>query len=182
MVAKPDKRRPVIIGGLLMGVLSAIPVISLGNLCCCMWMLIGGALAAYLLIKRSPVYPVTSGEGALTGVWAGVVGAAVTLVIGVPLGLAFHQSSMALLEGIVKSINDPTVREQMQRTIDQAKDQPMGARIASALLNWGLSAVIMVGMAALGGVIGVALFEKRKGGPPPPAYPPNPPQNYSPPY
>ena len=183
MIAKPDKRQPVIIGGLVMGVLSAIPFVSLGNVCCCLWIVLGGALAAYLLIKRSPVLPVTTGDGAMVGVLAGAVGAAVTLVIGVPLGLAFHQSGLAMFEGFVRSINDPTVREQMQQAIEQAKNQPMGARVASALLNWGIFAVVMVGMAALGGIIGVALFEKRKGNPPPPAYPPQdyPPPGYGPP-
>jgi hypothetical protein len=182
VIEKPDKRQPVIIGGLVMGVLSSIPFVSLGNLCCCVWIVSGGALAAYLLIKRSPVLPVTSGDGAMTGVLAGVVGAVVTLVIGVPLGLAFHQSGLSMFEGFVSSINDPTVRQQMQQAIEQAKNQPMSARVASALLNWGISAVVMVGMAALGGVIGVALFEKRKG-PPPPAYPPQayPPPGYGPP-
>jgi hypothetical protein len=178
---KPDRRQPVIVGGLVMGVLSSIPIVSLGNVCCCLWIVGGGALAAYLLIKRSPALPITSGEGAMTGVLAGAVGAAVSLVIGVPLGLLFHQSSLAMFEGFVHSINDPTVRQQMEQAIEQAKNQPMAARVVSALLNWGISAVVMVGMAALGGVIGVALFEKRKGQPPPTSPPQYPPPGYGPP-
>ena len=46
-------------------------------------------------------------------------------------------------------------------------------RVLAALLIWLLFALVAVGLATLGGVIGVAIFEKRKSEPPPPpAYPP----------
>ena len=32
-----------------MGVLSALPLVAAGNLCCCLWVVSGGAIAAYLL-------------------------------------------------------------------------------------------------------------------------------------
>ena len=41
--------QPVLFGGLFMGVLSALPIISLGN-CCCVWVAGGGAVTAYLTI------------------------------------------------------------------------------------------------------------------------------------
>jgi hypothetical protein len=181
---QPSRQQPVLISGIVMGVLSSIPFL---NLCCCLWALGGGALAVYLLIKRSPVTPVRTGDGAVTGVYAGLVGSAVMLVVGIPLGLLFSQSALSVIQQFVNSQGDAAAREQMQRAIEQAGQQTMAAHIVSALLSWLLYAAIMIGMAALGGVIGVALFEKRKGGPPPqsyppPGYPPNyPPPGYGPP-
>ena len=37
----------VLLGGLFIGVLSALPIINLAN-CCCLWIVGGGAIAAYL--------------------------------------------------------------------------------------------------------------------------------------
>ncbi len=49
-----DKTRAVLIGGVTLGLLSAIPPISFANMCCCVWVLGGGALASYLYVRRSP--------------------------------------------------------------------------------------------------------------------------------
>ena len=182
MIDKPNRQQPVLIGGVVMGLLSSIPIISAGNLCCCLWVLLGGALASYLLIKRSPVLPVKTGDGAVTGALAGVVGAVVYLVVGVPLGLLMQRSSMSMFQGIMGSINNPEFRRAMEQAMEQAQHQPMSQRLGSALLGWFIGSIVMVGMATLGGVIGVALFEKRKGAPPPPSYPPpGYPPNYPPP-
>ena len=54
----PAKLQPALLGGLTIGVLSALPVINLAN-CCCAWILFGGALAAYLMQQSHPE-PITS--------------------------------------------------------------------------------------------------------------------------
>ena len=49
--------QPALAGGLVMGVLSALPLISALNACCCLWVVSGGLVAAYvylLLSKRNP--------------------------------------------------------------------------------------------------------------------------------
>ncbi len=59
----PNKLRPAVLGGLLMGVLSALPVIQIGNVCCCLWVILGGVLAAYVMQQGHP-YPITIADGA----------------------------------------------------------------------------------------------------------------------
>src|SRR6266850_783593 len=76
-----SKLKPALLGGLIMGVLSAIPIIYY---CCCIWSIGGGALAAYLYIKSSPT-PVKMGDGAMVGGLAGGVGALIYLVVGLPI-------------------------------------------------------------------------------------------------
>lgn len=177
MVEKPNKLQPALVGGLVLGLLSSIPFISLGNICCCLWVLLGGAIAARMLVNRSPVLPVTTGDGAVVGLLAGAVGAGVMLLISVPLGILGVGSGVAesLLRSIGEAVNDPNVRQEMERAIEQMRQQSAGQRMVGALFNWLISAVVVVAFATLGGIIGVAIFEKRKGQPPttgPGGYPP----------
>ena len=63
---------PAILGGLFIGVLTALPIV---NCCCCLWMVGGGFLAAYLESQRQPT-SLSIMQGARVGLMAGVVGAA----------------------------------------------------------------------------------------------------------
>ena len=49
-----------------MGVLSALPIVAVGNFCCCLWVVCGGAVAAYVL-QQNQQMPVTPGDAALAG-------------------------------------------------------------------------------------------------------------------
>ena len=68
--------QPVVFGGLFIGVLSALPVVELGNCVCCLWIVGGGMLTAYLL-QRDRAEPLQLGEGAVGGLMAGLAGAVV---------------------------------------------------------------------------------------------------------
>jgi hypothetical protein len=122
--------------------------------------------------------PVTTGEGATVGALAGVIGAAILLVISVPLALMGVGEGMtySFLEWLGNAANNPEVREQMRQMIAemqrQAASQSVGQKLMQAIFAWAITAVIYIGFATLGGIIGVALFEKRKGQPMPPMPPP----------
>src|SRR5215204_5655819 len=85
-----DKMKPALIGGVVVGLLSAIPFL---NYCCCIWAIGGGALACFLYIKSSPV-PVRPGDGAMIGAMAGLVGAVIYLVIGLPIAFLYGAEAM----------------------------------------------------------------------------------------
>ena len=57
-----SKLQPAILGGVLIGVLSALPIVSAGNLCCCLWVVLGGVVAAYLL-QQNQSTPLNVGDG-----------------------------------------------------------------------------------------------------------------------
>ena len=42
----PSKLQPALLGGLLIGVLSALPFVSVLNGCCCLWVILGGVLTS----------------------------------------------------------------------------------------------------------------------------------------
>jgi hypothetical protein len=170
LIEKPGKVQPALVGGLITGLLSSIPVIDAGNLCCCLWVLLGGAIAARMLVKRSPYLPITTGEGAEVGALAGVVSAGIVLVIGVPIGLLLSSSNSESLRQIADSIGNPAFREATLEVTDMMRDHAF----LFAFLSWFIRSIIMIAFATVGGMMGVAMFEKRKGQqPPPPPPPPN---------
>ncbi|HEY6328464.1 MAG TPA: hypothetical protein VI756_03935, partial [Blastocatellia bacterium] len=153
------------------------------NFCCCLWVLIGGAIAAYMLIKRSPYFPVKSGDGAAVGALAGVFGSLVYLVIGVPLFLIMGGSNLAAsFQAVSRNISDPEVARQFREFARIFESS--GAGIAAAFVVWAIRSVLFIGFGAIGGLIGVSIFEKRKGDFPPGGYPPQGPygQPPNPPY
>lgn len=182
MIEKPSKTQPALLGGLVIGLLWSIPFVNLINLCCCIGVLGGGAFTAWLLIKRSPSLPVSAGDGAVVGMLAGLVGAGVYLILGVPIGLVFSQTGMSAIRSIFGSLNNPEVNRAMEEAIRSSENEGLGARVVGALVSWFIASVISIGFAAIGGLIGVSLFEKRKGQYPPQGPPPGyPPPGYPPP-
>jgi hypothetical protein len=155
-----DKLKPALIGGVILGILSAIPAV---NYCCCIWAIVGGLIAANLYIKKSAT-PATPADGAVIGAIAGAIGVALIIVIGIPLNLIVGTALLSLFQGMVP----PDQAAQMNQMM--AAGVGIGSAIKSALIV----SVCSVIFSAIGGLIGVAIFEKRKGGagvPPPPPPP-----------
>ena len=72
----PSKLVPALIGGCVMAILSNVPIVNMGNCLCCMWVILGGFIAAYLYQKDLPEgQPFNPGDGAIIGLLAGVFGA-----------------------------------------------------------------------------------------------------------
>jgi Family of unknown function (DUF5518) len=155
-----NKLKPALIGGVVLGILSVIPFVSAGNLCCCLWAILGGMLASYLYIKNSPT-PATAADGAVLGALAGVVGAAIDLVIGIPINYAMGPTMRNLMLRLIENA-DPRQAEVMRRQLEAGGDT-----IASHIFQGLIAAVLLFVFALIGGLLGVAIFEKRKGGAPP---------------
>jgi len=149
--------KPALIGGVLLGILSSLPLLSILNCFCCAWIIGGGLLAAYLYVKDSPA-PVSMGSGVLVGLFAGIIGAIVSALFSIPLNFLIHGGGTDFAEQI---------RQAMERIPDvppeiaDAFKAPSFQR-AAFLLYMLFTLVICCLFAMLGGVIGVALFEKRK--------------------
>jgi hypothetical protein len=170
--------QPALLAGIVIGVLSALPIVSAGNCCCCMWVIGGGALAAWLLQQNSS-RAITVAEGMLAGMAAGIVGA----VVAVPISLA----SQALLGGlgmerdflnrVLESAQSmpPEVRDALERARSSSLSASGGVLRVLLLLVFSLAVNLV--FATLGGLVGALFFRK---GPEtsnwgPPAEPPPPP-------
>src|SRR5688500_1904906 len=102
--------QPVLLGGLFIGVLSAMPIVQLCN-CCCVWIVGGGVLAAYLQQQNLPA-PMTVLDGVRAGALAGVVGALVWLILTQALDIVLAPLQERLLSEVLRNARDlpPDVR------------------------------------------------------------------------
>lgn len=158
-----NKVKPAVIAGVVFGLLSAIPFINLVNACCCLWAILGGMMASYLYVKNSPT-PASAGDGAVVGAIAGVIGGAIQVILGVPLAIVSGAAMRNVLYGMME--NMPRDQVEMLRAQMEA-----GSSVAGAIVNGLIAAVFLFVFAIIGGLIGIPLFEKRKGGPTPPPPP-----------
>ncbi len=151
-------QQPALIGGLVSGVLSALPFVNLFNTCCCLWVVSGGAVAAYLLQDKDSK-PIQVSDGAVVGLIAGVIGAFVNLILSIPITILMAPMQRAFMERVIDGGNlPPEFREMMTSGMGTAFGLVLGFFFA-----------LMAGVvfSTLGGVLGALIFRR----PAPPAPP-----------
>ncbi|MBD93500.1 MAG: hypothetical protein CL482_04490 [Acidobacteria bacterium] len=159
----PALLQPVLFGGLFMGVLSALPIISIGN-CCCLWIMGGGVVTSYLT-QHAKTDPIQLGEGAFGGLLAGVLGAVVYAIVSVPVSLVTAPIQRGLLEGWMNSAADvpPEARETLEWFSENSG-------VLGVLFGFILMLVVGMVFTTLGGLLGALIFRSS-----PPVAPPAPP-------
>ena len=136
-----------------MGVLSGLPIVSAGNFCCCMWLIAGGMIAAYVL-QQNETTPITTGDGAMVGLLAGIFGAFVYLLISIPISFLIAPMERMLVQRIVERFGEmpPEFREFASRGVAR------GVRLIAGFIFY-----LFVGAAfsTIGGIIGQAIFQRK---------------------
>jgi hypothetical protein len=136
-----------------MGVLSGLPLVSAGNICCCLWVIAGGLIAAYVL-QQNESAPISAGDGATVGLLAGLVGAFVYLIVSIPVSFLIAPMERVVVQRLFERLGDmpPEFREFTTRGINQ------GIRLIAGFMFY-----LFVGAAfsTVGGVIGQAIFQKK---------------------
>jgi hypothetical protein len=142
--------QPALLGGLFIGVLSALPIVQLCN-CCCLWIVGGGVLAAYLQQQNQPA-PLNVTGGARVGLIAGIVGAFVWLLISQALDAVMAPLQQRLADELLRSASDipPNVRA----WLESARAEGSGG------YGFGFVLLLIFGSiaSALGGAVGAAYF------------------------
>ena len=148
----------VLLGGLFIGVLSALPVVGGFNICCCLWVVVGGLISTYLLQQNRPE-PVETGEAVLGGLLAGLLGALVQIVLTLALFSVAGSDVENQLRGFLESNPQitPEVRDMVLR---------MSSGRSMVLLTSAICLVLYPVFGMLGALLGVAIFKKKT---PPPA-------------
>jgi len=159
--AKASYGQPALVGGAVMGVLSALPFVYLGNACCCLWVVSGGVVAAYIL-QQNQAAPITFADGALIGLLAGLAGAVIHMLLSIPIDV----------------LMGPFEREMARRIIDNAGEMPpwaaeLARRAAERQAEGGIVFIVVrrvfilffaffagAVFSTLGGVLGAAVFRK----------------------
>jgi ABC-type phosphate transport system permease subunit len=163
----PAKLQPALLGGVTIGVLSALPVINLGN-CCCAWILFGGALSAYLMQQNHPE-PIQAGDGAIAGLLAGVTGAFVWVIASVPISLMMAPFQSEMANRMMRDAAD--MAPELRGIIESMSAAP--AIGIGLIFGFFVMLVISTLFGMIGGLFGALMFKKNQ---PPVVPPPIPPQ------
>lgn len=153
------KLQPALFGGLFIGVLSALPIINLAN-CCCLWVIGGGVLAAYLMQQNHP-YAIAVADGALVGLLAGVIGGVLGTLLSIPMQMVMGPFQRQMMERVLSS--NPDIPAET-RTMLENMGNAGGLAIAVKLV---FSTCVGAVFGLLGGLLGVAMFKKKDLPPPP---------------
>ncbi|MFP4459752.1 MAG: hypothetical protein ACLFSQ_09215 [Candidatus Zixiibacteriota bacterium] len=155
--SKPGILTPTLLGGVLLGLLSSIPIISAFNIICCLWVLLGGFVAAMLYQKDGGYLDASQGAflGFIAGLWGTVIITAFSTLL-----FSFQSQSMgAQWKELVENLNMQMPGGSMDMLFKM--QQNIGIYIAFTALTWFILNSIF---ATLGGLIGSAILKSRNPG------------------
>lgn len=158
--------QPSLLGGLFIGIVSALPIVGAANVCCCLWVVTGGLLTVYLQRQGRPE-ALDAAEAVLGGLVAGLLGAVINIVI---------TGALMALSGTDR------LADQIRNAVDQNPQLPPDLRDRVDLLVNGPRAPVLVAVlfaavvlpmyavfGMLGALLGFAMFRKSSAPPPPAA-------------
>jgi hypothetical protein len=171
MPEKPGKLLPALYGGVIMGVISGIPFLSIVNCFCCAGIMLGGFMAVFFykkdLNESSP--PLTNGDGLALGALAGVAGAVVTAI----LTALFHLMFGMAMGGGMQKLQDMGLGNQIPpETMRMIQGLMSDRGIVGITFVFHLIIDPLFGL--IGGLIGYAVFKSKT--PPVILQPPMPPR------
>jgi len=146
-----SRYQPALLGGLFIGVLSSLPIIRGAN-CCCLWVICGGLLVAYLMQQQTPE-PIQVSDTMMQGVLAGLIGGVISCVV----AAVFFDVAKELMQG------------PMQQAMDQPNFPPEARDFMTKLMT-GHNLVLLISLVTiplyavfgmLGSLLGTAFFKKK---------------------
>jgi hypothetical protein len=163
MPEKPNKLMPAIYGGIIMGLISGIPGLSLINCLCCAGVLFGGVMAVFFYKKElPPANPMfTNSDAIAVGALAGVFGALFANVISGIILVALGNIAGKLMYDIIMGLYDsmgildkmpPDAVEQMETSMMEK-----GLSVVSIVVSF----IVYPLFGLLGGLIGYAMFKPK---------------------
>jgi len=154
MDQRPDKLRPALIGGAVIGVISALPLVNWINCFCCAGVVLGGMWAVHLYNKNLEGLELTSSEGVTIGLMAGASGALISTIL------------TNMLTGGVKNQID-RVLEYSSEIPPEAEDallqlRDMGGDLFFIIVGLVFSLIIFSIFGMIGGLIAVSILKKQR--------------------
>lgn len=136
------------------------------NCACCGVVVGGGVLASYLYIREYPssLAPVSYGDGALLGLLTGALGSVAYALVKIPLRYVQIKLGLTLagIGEVETALNDPNIPEPLREIFREVLQGGLPTFIEIVFFL-----VTAAAFATLGGILGVAMFQKK----PPPVSP-----------
>ncbi|HTP79908.1 MAG TPA: hypothetical protein VMM57_05840 [Bacteroidota bacterium] len=190
MQATPNKLRPALLAGAVIGAISGVPGLNLINCCCCAGILFGGALAYYLYLQEYRTLPAPSDPQ--YRIWVGTIPVDIrlapepsdALILGIIAGIVGAVTA-SLLQGFITLIFGPLEAEFVKKmalrvfdylekggsvpagALDQARDQ-LDESLREAITFGGFlrgllfTLILYPIFSMLGGLIGYGLFGRKR--------------------
>lgn len=142
----PSKFVPALWGGIVIVVISTVPVVNAINFMCCSGIMLGGLLAVRLYKRNGG--GINSGVGVQLGLYAGLIATVISAIV-ILIGLPFLPDLLKLFEGLID-----------QPDIDNILDQvgPDTLTHGFLLITIGVSLIINVLFATIGGLVGASFW------------------------
>jgi hypothetical protein len=118
-------------------------------------------------MQQNQTTPLTPGDGALVGLFSGLIGALVVFLVSVPVSLVFGPFERAMLERVLTSAGNlpPEIRQALESQLDSRAAAGFAAqllyRIVSGIIFACVFLIIGSIFSTLGGLLGVAIFARR---------------------
>jgi hypothetical protein len=145
------KHQPALLGGVFIGVLSALPYVNMAN-CCCLWVIGGGMLVVYLQQQASPM-PVATGDAVVGGLIAGALGGVI----------------VTIANALLMQATGPMILDQMRSQGEQMPPEVMawmerlfsGSGIGLMMIMMAVCIPVFGIFSMLGSFLGLAIFRKK---------------------
>jgi hypothetical protein len=142
----------VLLGGLFIGVLSALPIVNIAN-CCCLWIVGGGAITVYLAQQEDRrALGLLTGAG--LGLRAGIFGAIVWLFASAAVDLMVAPLQQSAANLMLRNATDipPDIRSWLENI---GNSTSLAVRMT---IGFFFQLFIAAPFAALGGLLGAAVL------------------------
>ena len=152
------KLKPALIGGVSLGIASALPYLNYVNFVCCALFVAGGVLATYLYLKDLPEPPSAAPyrDGAVVGLLAGVFGGVANTMAASLLrltGYGEEEAAQGLAQLEQSGIELPSFALEMMGLT--------GMTPSTILTMLVVTVVLYCIFGTLGGLLSVAIFHKK---------------------
>lgn len=181
-ISEPSKLQPALIGGVFLGLTSALPLLGCANVACCLLVVGGGVISSYYYLKDFPAglqadYGSSVGLGMLTG----AIGAGVWALVEIPITMISARLGARIgLERLQEALQNADLPPEFRNLLTTAMAGTalaVGAFILGAIMKL----IIAVIFATIGALIGFAIFQRKPPVTPAQAYTPPPPSTAPPP-
>lgn len=160
---QPLQFRAILIGGLIGGLLSAIPGLGILTDCCCCggFVSLGAVIASFYYVQRTLTYPgdgdglvIGLGSGALAGTIAGLSSALIQLLTS---RVQMEQSAEEMAK--LFQFLPPQFQELMRQSLEQSAQQPRGLAVVMSMI---LIVVLATLAGGLFGFLSLRFFRDRR--------------------
>ncbi len=158
MPNRPGIVLPALYGGIIMGVISAVPGLSLLNCFCCAGIMLGGFLAVFFYKKdlTPGMPPLMSSDGLKLGALAGVFGAIVSVILSKLVTMMFGGADEKMLKDMIESMG---LRDQLPPGTMEQIEEGLGAGMGFFQIV--ITFIIDPLFGLIGGLIGYSVFKGK---------------------